>query len=96
VGPALEAVAEASGVIPRTGWAAVPEHAADLYDGACGNCNSSAERQALARLLVNYSDVFSYGNEDMRLTKVVYHEILLAVGPLPSDSTLDNWARRRR
>jgi len=57
---------------------------ADLYDGACENCNSSAERQALARLLIDYCDVFSYRDEDMGLTKVVCHEILLAAGTTPT------------
>jgi len=53
---------------------------ADLYDEAWWNCNGSAERQELARLFVDYSDVFSYGYEDMGLTKVVCHEIPLAAG----------------
>jgi len=65
VGPALETGADAPGAPPRVGRAAVPEHVADLYDEACENCSSSAERLALARLLMDCSDVFSYGDEDM-------------------------------
>jgi len=83
VGPPLETVADASGAPPRAIRAAVPEHMADLYDGACGNCNSSAIRQALVQLLVDYTDVFSYGDEDIGLTKVVCHEIPLAAGTTP-------------
>jgi len=56
----------------------VPEHVADLYNGACGNYNSSSERQELTRLLANYSDIFSYGDKGMGLTKVVCHKIPLA------------------
>jgi len=83
VGPALETVANAPGAPSRARRAAVPEHVADLYDGACGNCSSSAERQVLAQLLMDYSDVFSYRDEDMGLTKVVCHEIPLAAGTTP-------------
>jgi len=72
VGPELETVADTPGAPPRAERAAVPEHVADLYDSACENCSSSTERQALARLLMDYSDVFSYGDEDMELTKVVW------------------------
>jgi len=35
---------------PHLGPAA-PNHVADLYDEACGNCSSSAKRQELAQLL---------------------------------------------
>jgi len=56
---------------------------ADLYDGACGNCTSSAERQVLAQLLAEYSDVFSCVDGDMGLTKVISHEIPLAAGTTP-------------
>jgi len=82
-GPALETVADAPGVPPRVGRTAVPKLVADVNDGACENCNSSAECQALARLLMDYSDVFSYGDEDMGLTKVVCHEIPLAARTTP-------------
>jgi len=56
---------------------------ADLYNGACGNCTSSTERQVLAQLLAEYSDVFSHGDGDMGLTKVISHNILLAAGTTP-------------
>jgi len=83
VGPALETVTNTQGNPPRTRQGAVSEHVADLYDGACDNCTSSAERQQLAQLLMKYSDVFSRGDEDMGLTKVISHEIPLAAGTIP-------------
>jgi len=83
VGPALETVADSQGNSPRTNRGAVLEHVADLYGGACDNCTSSAERQELAQLLMEYSDVFSRGDEDMGLTKVISHEIPLAAGTTP-------------
>jgi len=83
VGPALETVADTSGNTPRTSQGAVLEHMADLYGGASGNCTSSTERQALAQLLMEYSDVFSRGDGDMGLTKVISHKIPLAAGTTP-------------
>jgi len=55
----------------------------DLYSGASGSSTSSTERQVLAQLLAEYSDVFSRGDEDMGLTKVISHEIPLAAGTTP-------------
>jgi len=83
VGPALKTVADTQGNPPRTSQGSVPERMADLYDGACGNCSSSTERQVLAQLLTEYSDVFSRGDGDMGLTKVISHEIPLAFGTTP-------------
>jgi len=84
VGPALGTVADSQGNPPRTSQRAVLKHVADLYGRACDNCTSSAERQELAQLLMEYSDVFSRGDEDMRLTKVISHEIPLAAGTTPT------------
>jgi len=56
---------------------------ADLYSGTSGNCTSSTERQVLAQLLTEYNYVFSCGDGDMGLTKVVSHEIPLAAGTTP-------------
>jgi len=83
VGPALETVANTQGNPPRTSQRAVSEHVADLYEGACGNCTSSTECQVLTQLLAEYSDVFSRGDKDMGLTKVISHEIPLAAGTTP-------------
>jgi len=83
VGPALETVADTQGSPPSTGRGAVPEHMADLYGGACGNCTNSTEHQVLAQLLREYSDVFSRGNGDMGLAKVIFHEKPLAAGTTP-------------
>jgi len=65
---------------PRISRGTVLEHVVDLYGGACGNCTSSTERQVLAQLLTEYSDIFSHGNGDMGLAKVIFHEIPLAAG----------------
>jgi len=62
---------------------------ADLYGGACGNCMSSTERQVLAQLLTEYSDVFSRDDGDTRLAKVISHEIPMAAGTTPSGSQPD-------
>jgi len=83
VGPALETVADTQGNPPRTSRGSVPEHMADLYDGVCGNFTSSTERQVLAQLLAEYSDVFSRGDGDMGLTEIISHEIPLAAGTTP-------------
>jgi len=56
---------------------------ADLYNGAYGYCTSSTERQVLTQLLAEYSDVFSRGDGDMGLTKVISHKIPLAAGTTP-------------
>jgi len=83
VGPALEAVGDTQQNPTHTSRGAVPEHMADLYNGACGNCTSSTEGQVLAQLLAEYSDVFSRGNGNMGLTKVISPEIPLAAGTTP-------------
>jgi len=83
VGPALKTVADTQGNPTRTSRGAVPEHMADLYNGVCGNCTSSTERQVLAQLLAEYSDVFSRGDGNMGLTKVISHKIPLAAGTTP-------------
>jgi len=83
VGSALETVADTQGIPLFTSQGVVPKHVADLYGEACGNCTSSTERQAPAQLLTEYSDVFSRGDRDMRLTKVISLEILLAAGTAP-------------
>jgi len=83
VGPALEKVADTQGNPPRTSRGAVPEYLADLYGGACDNYTSSTERQVLAQLLMEYSDVFSCGDGDTRLTKVISHGIPLAASTTP-------------
>jgi len=76
-------VDDTQGNPPSTRRGAVPEHVADLDGGASGNCTSSTERQALAQLLTEYSDVFSRSDGDMGLTKVISHEIPLAAGTTP-------------
>jgi len=68
---------------PCTSQGTILEHVVDLYGGACGNCTSSTECQVLAQLLTEHSDIFSHGDGDMGLTKVIFHEIPLAAGTSP-------------
>jgi len=65
VGPALKTVAGAQRTHPQTRQGAVPEHAVNLYEGACGSCRSSSVCQELAELLLKYRGVFSCGDDDM-------------------------------
>jgi len=83
MGPALETVADTQGSPRCTRQGAVPERLADLQGWACSNCTSSTERQVLAQLLLECGDVFSRGDGDMGLTKVISHVIPLAAGTGP-------------
>jgi len=44
---------------------------------------SNGERQAIAKLLREYNDVFSSRDHDVGLTRAICHEILLAAGTIP-------------
>jgi len=68
---------------PCTSRGVVPEHVVYLYSGASGNYTSSTERQVLVQLLTEYSDIFSRGDKDMGLTKVISYDIPLAAGTTP-------------
>jgi len=92
VGPALETVADTQGNPTRTNRGAVPEHMADLYNGVCGNCTSSTERQVLAQLVAEYSDVFSRGDGDMGLLRLPPTRYPWQPVPLPSGSPPGAWA----
>jgi len=83
VWPTLKTVADIQGIPRWTRQVVIPEHVADLYGGGWENCDNSAECQELAQLPVEYSIVFSYRYEDKGLTKVVRHEISLAVRITP-------------
>jgi len=63
VGPALETMAEAQETPPRTSEGAVPENLADRHGGASINCTSSAERQVLAQLLLEWPVDHDSGSE---------------------------------
>jgi len=54
-----------------------------IYQSACNGCTSNKERQAMAKLLRKYKDVFSSGDHDVGLTSAVRHEIRLATGKAP-------------
>jgi len=61
----------------------VPTHARDLYEEACHSCVSNEEHLAMAKLLREYNDVFSSGDHDVGLTRVVCHKIPLAAEAVP-------------
>jgi len=51
VGPTLDTASETPGYPLRSGTEPVPEHVAELYQGACGDCGSNVERRQMAQLL---------------------------------------------
>jgi len=61
----------------------VPEHVAELYGDACNGSESKRKRLVMGQLLSEYKDMFSCGDHDMDLAKVVCHEIPLAAGTVP-------------
>ena len=61
----------------------VSPHVKELYEAACDGCASNGERQAMAKLLREYNDVFSSGDHDVGLTRAVRHEIPLAAETVP-------------
>jgi len=61
----------------------VPPHVKELYETACDGWASNGKRQAMAKLLREYNDVFSSGDHDEGLTRAVCHEIPLAAGTVP-------------
>jgi len=65
---------------PASRAGTMPSHVQDLYKTACDGCASNGERQAMAKLLREYNDVFSSGDHDVGLTRAVRHEIRLAAG----------------
>jgi len=80
VGPSLGDAAEYLQQRLSRGRGTVPPHVKELYEAACDGCTSNGERQAMAKLLHEYNDVFSSGDYDMGLTRAVRHEIPLAAG----------------
>jgi len=83
VGPPLDEVMDDLHRPPQGGRGLVPTHIKKLYKTVCHGCTSNEERQAMAKLLHEYKDVFSSGDHDVGLTRAVYHEIPLAVGTVP-------------
>ena len=61
----------------------VPHHLEDLYQEATDTCPQKSQKQAIARLLIKYSDVFSSGESDMGLTDLVQHSIPVESGVKP-------------
>jgi len=68
---------------PSGGRGTVPPHVKELYEAAYDGCASNGERQAMAKLLREYNDVFSSGDHGVGLTRAVRHEIPLAAGTVP-------------
>jgi len=80
IGPSLGDATEGPQQRPSPGRGTVPPHVQELYKSACDGCASNGERQAMAKLLREYDDVFSSGDHDVGLTTAVRHEIPLAAG----------------
>ena len=53
----------------------LPLHLQELYDAVCAS-KSSEERELIARLLTEYSDVFSISDDDLGLTHLTEHAII--------------------
>jgi len=83
VGLSLGDTAEGPQRRPSKGRGTVPPHVKELYETACDGCASNEKRQAMAKLLHKYNDVFSSGDHDVGLTRGVCHEIPLAAGKIP-------------
>jgi len=62
VGPSLGDATEAPPRHSTQERGTVPTHIRELYETACGGCASNKERQAMAKLLRDYGDVFSSGD----------------------------------
>ena len=62
---------------------ALPAHMLPLYEKACQNCKTSAQKEALASLLAQHSDVFSSDDADVRQTDLVSHGIPVEPGTTP-------------
>ena len=63
--------------------AEVPEHLEELYEAAKGGCKEHLQAKKLARLLTEYSTVFSTGDGDVGQTTLVDHSIPVAEGTRP-------------
>jgi len=83
IGPSLRDATEGPRQRPSQGRGIVPPHVQELYKTACDGCMSTGERQAMAKLLREYNDVFSSGDHEVGLTKAVRHEIPLSAGTVP-------------
>ena len=61
----------------------VPAHLQELFAAAQPNCETADQEEQLAQLLRRYADVFSTGEGDVGLTKLVEHSIPTAPGTRP-------------
>ena len=61
----------------------VPEHLTGLYEAAKGGCEEPSQARKLARLLTEYSTVFSTGDGDVGRTTLVEHSIPVEEGTRP-------------
>ena len=61
----------------------VPAHLQEMFAAAQPNCETADQQEQLAQLLRRYADVFSTGEGDVGLTKLVEHSIPTAPGTRP-------------
>ena len=62
----------------------VPEHLTGLYEAAKRGCEEPSQARKLARLLTEYSTVFSTGDGDVGRTTLVKHSIPVKEGTRPT------------
>ena len=62
---------------------ALPAHMPPLYEKACQNCETSAQKEALASLLAQHSYMFSSDDADVGQTALVSHSIPVEPGTTP-------------
>jgi hypothetical protein len=61
----------------------VPEHLTKLYNEAITHCADNSQKNRLAALLCQYSDVFSSGDTDVGRTDLITHSIPTLPGTQP-------------
>jgi len=83
IGPSREDATEGPRQCSSKGAGTILPHVQELYVTSCDGCASNGERQAMAKLLREYNDVFSSRDHDVGLTRAVRHEIPLAAGTIP-------------
>ena len=67
----------------RTTETEIPRHVEGLYESARKNCSSKSQERQLAELLKKYGPVFSSGEGDVGLTRLVEHSIPVVPGTRP-------------
>ena len=81
--PAATCRAMRTGDSPGRAADVVPEHLQTLFSESCPLLQDPGQKEALAKLLHDYQDVFSRGEHDVGLTQEVSHDIPVFPGTIP-------------